>query len=495
MSTTVESRADALVERLSRRRGGNRPAGDRGDLGDNPRNRAVSGGRLLGDQGRLLGDSPFAPPEYPVEALGPLAPVARAIASGGQLDVAMAGQTVLATASLLTQGLRNVRTLAGIKPLSVYVLTIAESGDGKSTAESVALSRVAELERDAHDLFVADQARRAADKGDARPPPRAPYRTMKDSTAQGIWRAFKDGQPSQGSFTAEAASMLCGWGMSSEHRAHTAAALNDLWDGGAVSLSRGTDGRTQLYGRRLAVHWLIQPDAARQALHDPLLATIGYWPRFLVAWPAPLPPRTARQWRPEADPAITGFWARCAELFREPLRGCDAQTPIVEADAGAIATAEKSFEALERAARTAGGRLADIRAFAVRGTEQAFRVAAVLSIWSGSEEISAATFRDAVRLVAYSLETWQGIFGSRAEAEVNDWARTLLAWIDKQGGRASEKSILHVGPKALRSRTRRDAALAALDAAGLIRHAVEITAGGAERVSRDTWEVVRHGPV
>lgn len=492
---TLEDRADLAIERLARRRGCDRPAGDSGDLGDNPRNRAVFDGATSGRPRAILGDSPFAAPEYPVEALGPLAPVARAIADGGQLDIAMAGQVALATAALMTQGLWNVRTLAGVKPLTLYMLTVAESGDGKSTAESVALSKVAETERAEHDLFVAEQARRAADKGDTRPPPITPYRTMKDATAQGIWRAFKDGQPSQGSFTAEAAVMLCGWGMSSEHRAHTAAALNDLWDGSAVSLSRGTDGRTQLYGRRLAVHWLIQPDAARQALHDPLLTTIGYWPRFLVAWPAPLKPRLARQWRPELDPAITAFWSRCAELFREPLLGCDAGTPVIEADAAALTVAKKSFEALEQAARTAGGRLADIRAFAVRATEQAFRVAAVLTAWSGSEEIDANTFRDAVRLVAYSLETWQGIFGSRAEAEVADWARTLLSWLIKQGGRAPEQAILHVGPKSLRSRHRRDAALAALEAAGLIRHAVEHSTAGVERVNRNAWEVTTNGPL
>lgn len=487
--STIEARADELL-RGARATSQSRRVGDSGDSGDSQALAPKNDGRLSGDSGRLLGDSPrYVSPEYPIDALGPLQSVALAIAQGGQIDVAMAGQTVLATASLLAQGTRNVRTLAGVKPLSLYMLTIAESGDGKSTAESVALRRVSELERVEHDLFAADLARR--DKKDDRPPPRSPYRVMKDATAQGIWRAFKDGQPAQGSFTAEGASMLCGWGMSAEHRAHTAGALNDLWDGGAVSLSRGTDGRTQLYGRRLAVHWLLQPAPARGALHDPLLENIGFWPRFLIAWPAPLAPRKARPWHPEANPEIGAFWERCAELFKEPLPDGCSDLAVIEADREALALACRSFEALEQAARTAGGKLADVRPFAVRATEQAFRVAGVLATFAGRETIDASTMRGAVRLVTYSLETWQGVFGQREEAEAVEWARTLLAWMGKQGGRVSETAVLHTGPKSLRSRQRRDTALALLEAEGLIRRAIDCTATGGERLVPGTWEVRR----
>lgn len=486
---TIEDRADRLLLLGTRATSQARRVGDSGDLGDSQALAPKTDGRLLGYSGRLLGDSPrYVSPEYPAEALGPLESVARAIAQGGQLDVAMAGQTVLATAALLAQGIRNVRTLAGIKPLSLYLLTIAESGDGKSTAEAVALRSVSDLERGEHGLFIADLAR--CDKKDDRPPPRSPYRVMKDATAQGIWRAFKDGQPAQGSFTAEGAAMLCGWGMSAEHRAHTAGALNDLWDGGAVSLSRGTDGRTQLYGRRLAVHWLLQPAPARGALHDPLLENIGFWPRFLIAWPAPLAPRKAKQWRPENDPAIGAFWDRCGELFQEPLPDGCTDLAVIEADQEALALACRSFEALEQAARTTGGKLADVRPFAVRATEQAFRVAGVLAAFDGRETIDAGTMRGAVRLVMYSLETWQGVFGHREEAEAAEWARTLHAWMLKQGGRISEQAVLHTGPKSLRSRQRRDTALALLDADGLVRRAIDSTGNGGTRAVPGVWEVL-----
>ena len=72
-------------------------------------------------------------PAYPMAALGPLAPACAAIASAGQVQPAMVGQALLGAASLLTQGLFNVETLNGPRPLSLYLLTLGDSGDGKST--------------------------------------------------------------------------------------------------------------------------------------------------------------------------------------------------------------------------------------------------------------------------------------------------------------------------------------------------------------------------
>ncbi|EQD64148.1 hypothetical protein B2A_02146, partial [mine drainage metagenome] len=75
---------------------------------------------------------------YPVDALGPLADAARDLAAGAQVDSAMAGQSLLAGAALVLQSVANVSSLDGsIKPLSLYAMTIANSGDGKDSADRV----------------------------------------------------------------------------------------------------------------------------------------------------------------------------------------------------------------------------------------------------------------------------------------------------------------------------------------------------------------------
>lgn len=414
--------------------------------------------------------------DYPTEALGPLAPACVAIAEGGQMAPAMAAQCLLTTSALLAQSCADVRTLAGIKPLSLYGFTIADSGDGKSTAESVAMKPIRErqhAEGEEHRQQVEEYQRAMAGKKkneviDAEVS-RPPYRIMRDGTVEGIRSSFQHGVPSQGVFTSEAAIMVSGYGMNSDNRAKTCGTFNALWDDGEVSVSRSLAGRIQLYGRRLSLHWLIQPEAARSALHDPLLAGIGFWPRFLIAWPEPAAPRKARPFHAEQDGRIRGFWSLCERILDRPLGEDCTGLPVIEASPEARDIAGKFFERMEIAAKSDGGELIGVKPFAVRATEHVFRVAGVLAVIGGRDQIDLEAMRNAIQIVGFSLETWRGIFGDRDEAESHAHALHLLDWMTKQNSMtASETAILKIGPRATRSRSRRDTALAVLEQAGLV---------------------------
>ncbi|MBU6405340.1 MAG: DUF3987 domain-containing protein, partial [Proteobacteria bacterium] len=155
---------------------------------------------------------------YPVDALGPLADAARDLAAGAQVDVAMAGQSLLAAAALITQSIANVRSLDGaIKPLALYMMTIANSGDGKDSGDRVALKPMHDFQRQAGKAYMRAMAQRAAEKatrkkGDepADPPPVAPYRLCADVTIEGLRRSFDEGVASQGVFSTEAGAVLSG---------------------------------------------------------------------------------------------------------------------------------------------------------------------------------------------------------------------------------------------------------------------------------------------
>ena len=73
---------------------------------------------------------------YPIGSLGPvLGGAARSIAEKCQCAPALAGQSVLAVASLAAQRLADIRLpFRQTRPLSLYFVTIAASGDRKSTA-------------------------------------------------------------------------------------------------------------------------------------------------------------------------------------------------------------------------------------------------------------------------------------------------------------------------------------------------------------------------
>lgn len=411
-------------------------------------------------------------PAYPLAALGPLADACEAIATHGQVQPAMVGQCLLGAASLLTQGLFNVETLAGHRPLSLYLLTLGDSGDGKSTAQGPALRCVHEWQREAARAYSAEladyeKAKAKRKKGEEPPDaPASPYRLMRDATVEGLRRDLDSGPCSQGIFTDEAAAVLSGYGMTPEHRAKTAGVFSGLWDNGHLSVSRATGPRVERYGRRVALHWLIQPQAAAETLDDPMLSALGFWPRFLAAWPAPLSPRIAKPFRPDTLPAIGAYWQRCSDLLAETL-GDDADSCQVITLAGdARALLGRAFERFEVQARR--GDLRMVKPFALRASEQACRVAGVLAAFGGEHCIGADTMRHALAIVAYSLDTWRAIVDEGEADQGGAHALRLFEWLTQRPGwRERLATIVNAGPACVRSKDKRDAALDHLRELGL----------------------------
>ena len=412
-------------------------------------------------------------PAYPVAALGPLAPACEAIAAAGQVQPAMVGQCLLGAASLLTQGLFNVETLAGKRPLSLYLLTLGDSGDNKSTAQGAALGPVndwqrREAKRYAEDLKDFEKAKATRKRSDDPPEaPGCPFRLVGDATVEGLRRDLDSGVCSQGVFTDEAAAILSGYGMSADHRSKTAGVFSKLWDAGHLSVSRVTGGRVERYGRRVALHWLIQPMAASESIGDPLLSALGFWPRFLAAWPEPQAPRLARPFRPDLLPSVSAYWQRCNDLLAEALPDDAGDCPALPLADDARVLLGRAFERFERDARRGG--LQVVKPFALRASEQACRVAGVMTAFDGSGAVSAEAMRGALALVAYSLKTWHAIVDEGAADQRGAFALRLYEWLTSRPGWCeSLASIVNGGPACVRTKDKRDAALSELEAAGLV---------------------------
>jgi hypothetical protein len=429
-------------------------------------------------------------PAYPLHALGPLAPACEAIAEAGQVQPAMVGQCLLGAASLLTQGLFNVDTLTGKAPLSLYLLTLGDSGDGKTTAQRPALASVNEWQRQqarrhTDDLKAFERAKGTRKKGDDAPElPTSPFRLVADCTVEGLRRDLDTGPCSQGVFSDEAAAILSGYGMSADHRSKTAGVYSKLWDDGHLSVSRVTGGRVERYGRRVALHWLIQPMAAAEAIGDPLLSALGFWPRFLAAWPDPQAPRLARGFLPGTLPAVRAYWQRCDDLLAVALPDDAGDCNAIPLADDARALLGQAFERFERAGKR--GSLQVVKPFALRATEQACRIAGVLSAFDGCDVVTAEAARGALALVAYSLETWRAIIDEGAADQSGATALRLYDWLTaRPGWRESLAVIVNGGPACVRSKDKRDAALALLQDAGL----VEVIAGRAEALMPEAQAV------
>ena len=256
---------------------------------------------------------PAATP-FPAEALGVLQSPAEAIARVCQTPLAMAAQSVLAVAALASQAHADVLLPFGqTRPLSLFFVTIARSGDRKSTADKEASRAIVRHEiklredhREAMKLWSVEQAAWAAQRrrieGDRKtglnekrdalealgPEPQRPldpFLIAGDLTLEGLTKAWANAHGSLGVFTAEGGLFTGGHGMSEENRLRSAAALSQLWDGETVKRIRAQDGATILPGRRLSLHLMVQPDAATDFLSNKVLRDQGSLSRMLVASP------------------------------------------------------------------------------------------------------------------------------------------------------------------------------------------------------------------
>jgi len=149
--------------------------------------------------------------------------------------MALAGNSVLAAAALAAQSHVDVETVHGdCCPLSLYVMTVASSGDRKTACDKIALQPVqdyrkaltklyrqarAEHERTVEALKIDRQKARESAKSGAdfaaklqelqdAVPPRAPKFLCKEPTAAALMCSLTDGQYGQGVFTDEGGRLL-----------------------------------------------------------------------------------------------------------------------------------------------------------------------------------------------------------------------------------------------------------------------------------------------
>jgi Protein of unknown function (DUF3987) len=177
------------------------------------------------------------------------------------VPLAIAGNSVLAAAALAAQAHANVQTLGWERPLSLYVLTIAASGDRKTSADEVALApmhayrrhltqvyrdALREHERQVEENKAARQKARGASEGGATAPevpddpplPRKPKLFCSELNAATLALSFAHGQYSQGMYSDEGGKFLGGYAMSDDALKSTIAALCDIWQGKPLDRNR-----------------------------------------------------------------------------------------------------------------------------------------------------------------------------------------------------------------------------------------------------------------
>lgn len=403
---------------------------------------------------------------YPVAALGPLAEAVDAVRGKTLAPVAIPAASALAVVSLAVQGHVDVDTLAGARPVSLYLLTIAQSGERKSSCDAPLMAGLLDFEKaeakarrvdnaawqNAHALWKGERDRilaearkgtgekRTAAEADLRAlgcepaAPPSPDRTVTEPTFEGLTRKFAEGMPTLGIFSDEGGQFLGGFAMASENKQKTLAALNDLWQGNPIRRTRAGEGSLTLFGRRLAVHLMVQPGVAHAFMSDPTAADTGFLPRFLICEP-PSTIGTRLQSAVRYDPAaLADFETRLQEILDTPLpmdaETCELVPRVIPLSREARAQLVAFADRVEKE-QGPGGAYAYVTGYASKAAEHAARIAGVLTAWRDlhASAVTGDTMVDAITLARFYLGEATRLADAATVSLDIDRAEKLRRWL------------------------------------------------------------------
>ncbi len=469
--------------------------------------------------------------DYPVEALGPLQEVVKAVQGETQAPVAIPAASVLAAASLAVQGFADVETLGGLRPVSLYLLTVAQSGERKSSCDKPILAGLREHERvkaeayetefkswrkdvelyDANKKGILrygasnkpDERKKAevdmAALGDEPEGPVLPDRTVSEPTLEGLFRAFLEGPPSLGLFSDEAAQFIGGHGMNADNRMKTLGGLNSLWDGSEIKRTRAGDGVFTLRGRRLALHLMAQPVVAHDFLSDALSSGLGFLPRCLICEPGSTIGTRFSNNTKKNPLALTNCSRKLKSILEREMPTWDDGRSLkprilrLSPDANALLV---EFSDTIEAEQASGGNLSHITGAASKAAEQAARIAAVLTLWNNLDalEVDAKTMADALTLAQFYLSEASRLASAAIVSTAIDQAEKLRKWLcnNWQHSEITVREVVQYGPNALRESPKARAALVLLANHGWLVPLVEVSVvRGVAR--KEAWRIVKEG--
>jgi hypothetical protein len=375
-----------------------------------------------------------------------------------QAPDALVGNSLLAAASLAVQPYVNVQLPHGaIVPTSLYVVSVAESGERKSAVDRLALHPHTMFEKAKSDeQREASEQRKRLPKAemDRSEVPREAVFLASDPTVEGLCKLLSSGLPSIGVFSAEGGRFLGGYGMSDDASLRTAAGLSLFWDGAPVDRVRAGDGASKLYDRRVALHLMAQPRAALQWLQNPILKDQGLFSRCLVAYPqSTAGTRLFRAERADQTPAAASYVTRMTQLLAGtwPINEFHELQPQTMHIVGPAR--DLWIDQHNQIEQAIAGQLREVRGLASKAAEHTARIAAVLTLMN--DPAATTVTEDAMQHAAILMEFYLGealrLSNVQPQHEQAELAMMLWTWLTQRGKRYITLSeMTQYGPRKLR---------------------------------------------
>lgn len=359
------------------------------------------------------------PAEFPVDVCPPLIrDTILSLHDKIQAPIAICAQSVLAVINLAVQAHMNVRLPFGqIRPISCYFLTIASSGERKTSCDNEVIKFIEQKEEHLkenykeeyyswkNDLEAWEKQRSqiltdkkhypdhaskkfALDQiGNEPRRPITPILICTEPTFEGLCKLMLHGQPSLGVFSSEGGQFIGGHSMREENKIRTAAALSDLWDGKPIKRIRSSDEITTLYGRRLCMHLMAQPNIATGFLSDDDLRDQGLLSRILTISPVTAAgTRLNRTVKESSNFILEEFGKELTKIMDLPLTLKPDSINELAPKILALTPEAKTlfYEYVDEIERKIGpdGELEPIKGLANKLPEHAVRIAATLELFS-----------------------------------------------------------------------------------------------------------------
>lgn len=411
------------------------------------------------------------PEPYPLDALPlPIRAAVEEVAGFVKAPVPMVASSALAALSLAIQAHADAKRAERLHgPVGLFLLTIADSGERKSTCDGFFTRAIRDYEevqaeaakpalKDHKAAIEAWEAKRGGVKErirqlakDNKPtagmesalrdleydkpePPRIPRLLYADATPEALAYGLAKQWPSGGVVSAEAGIVFGSHGMGKDSVMRNLGLLNQLWDGTSLTIDRRSTESFTVRGARLTVALQVQEPTLREFFtrSGALARGTGFLARFLVAWP-----ESTQGQRPFTDPPAN--WPHLAAFHRRIAAILDQPAPIDEDGAltppmlpltpEAKAAWVEYHNAIE-GELSSGGELYDVRDVASKSADNAARLAALFQMFEGAGgAIGADAFEGASRITAWHLHEARRFFGELAlPAELADAAR-LDSWL------------------------------------------------------------------
>lgn len=402
---------------------------------------------------------------FPFEALGnQLGSAAQRMHEIIQAPKSICGSSVLGAIALCAQPFVNVLLDGRCIPTSLFLLTVGESGDRKSSVDNVASKPIQEHQKKLLSLYTRDaqiyknnleiwnkkrksilnQTNLAEIETNLQnleeepTPPLKPIILMEEPTYEGLVKLFQVGQPSVGLFSDEGGRMFGGFSMDKQNLLKTACGLSSLWDGKPITRIRGEEAII-LYGKRFSTHLMIQEIVLENILNNPILMTQGLLARCLVVYPVTLAgQRSYQELDPYQDEAIQAYHSQMAQILDVPLPLQGASKNILNPRNLELSSPAKRFwkrfhDDVEKLLSENQNYFSERRS-ATKTAEQALRIAGTLTIFNdiNAASINVEEIDRGIALAKFYLDEAIRIFSSHIRDPNLMLAEQVLNWMKRE---------------------------------------------------------------